>query len=125
VHVLFVDDEPQLRTLGQAILRQAGYHVDLAENGMEALNLVHTKRAQGEPIEAIVLDMTMPMMSGVEVAQRLRREHVEAPIIASSGYSEDETLRRFGDTEPVFLRKPYRPNELLTTVAGALARAKK
>ena len=124
-HVLFVDDEPQLREMGKAILKEAGYRVDLAENGVEAISLVRAKRAKGEPVEAIVLDMTMPVMGGVEAAHRLRSEHVDVPIVASSGYSEDETLSRFGDTAPVFLHKPYRPRELLTTVATALARAKK
>jgi len=124
-HVLFVDDEPQLREMGQAILKQAGYLVDLAENGVEAITMVRARHATGEPIEAIVLDMTMPVMGGVEAAHRLRNEHVDVPIVASSGYSEDETLHRFGDTSPVFLHKPYRPKELLTTLATALARAKK
>jgi CheY-like chemotaxis protein len=94
----------------------------LAENGAQALDLVHQHR---KSFEVIVLDMTMPVMGGVEAAHRLRSEHVDVPIVASSGYSEDETLSRFGDTAPVFLHKPYRPRELLTTVATALARAKK
>lgn len=64
--------------------------------------------------------MTMPVMGGAEAAHQLRSEQVTIPIVASSGYSELETLERFGGLSPLFLPKPYRPAELLAKVASAL-----
>jgi len=115
--VLFVDDEPHLREIGRLALSEAGYRVWLAVNGLEALEVA---RAKGDVIDVIVLDMTMPVMSGAEAARRLRDEGVNVPIVASSGYSETETLQRFGDIAPLFLRKPYRTSDLLRMVARAM-----
>ncbi|MFT3927187.1 MAG: PAS domain-containing protein [Myxococcales bacterium] len=115
--VLFVDDEAQLREIGRLSLTEAGYRVFIAENGAEALEIMARIHEQ---IDVIVLDMTMPVMGGAEAARSLRKERVGVPIVASSGYSESETLERFGDIAPLFLRKPYRPNELLAVVASAL-----
>lgn len=118
--VLFVDDEAQLREIGKTTLMEAGYRVWLAENGAQALEMV---RAMRSSIQVIVLDMTMPIMGGAEAARQLRQEQVNLPIVASSGYTEVETLERFGETAPLFLRKPYRPSELLSKVAAALGEA--
>jgi CheY-like chemotaxis protein len=118
--VLFVDDEPSLREISKLALSDAGYNVWLAKNGLDALEIV---RAHGEGIDVIVLDMTMPVMGGAEAARQLHLEQVTIPIIASSGYSEVETLERFGGVAPLFLPKPYRPDDLLAKVALALERA--
>lgn len=115
--VLFVDDEPSLRELSKLAMNDAGYNVWLAKNGLEALEIV---RAHGDEIDVIVLDMTMPVMGGAEAARQLHAEQVTIPIIASSGYSEVETLERFGGVAPLFLPKPYRPDDLLAKVALAL-----
>jgi PAS domain S-box-containing protein len=118
--VLFVDDERNLREISRLTLGEAGYQVWLAKNGAEALEIV---RANRDAIDVIVLDMTMPVMGGAEAARELRNEHFTIPIVASSGYSEVETLERFGGASPLFLPKPYRPADLLAAVASALALA--
>jgi PAS domain S-box-containing protein len=114
--VLFVDDEAPLREIAKLSLERAGYRVLLAEHGAAALELVR----RGAQIDAIVLDMTMPVLDGVETAARLREMQVAAPIIASSGYSETEILARFNAWSPLVLRKPYRPAELVEKVRAAL-----
>ncbi len=116
--VLFVDDEPPLRHLAESILRDAGYDVLLAEHGEAALALVSR---HGREIDVVVLDMSMPVLDGVETAERLRILYPDLPIIASSGYSEAELRAKFASTRPEFLRKPYRPRELVTKVRAALA----
>ena len=66
-------------------------------------------RTHGEEIDVIVLDMTMPVMGGAEAARQLHAERVTTPIIASSGYSEVETLERFGGSLRCFCPSPIGP----------------
>jgi CheY-like chemotaxis protein len=115
--ILFVDDENELRAVAEQCLTSAGYRVLLAKHGAEALELLKEQR---HSIDVIVLDMTMPVMGGVQVVRELREQQVEIPVVASSGYSEAEINERFGRTNLHVLHKPYRPTQLVASVAAAL-----
>jgi CheY-like chemotaxis protein len=68
----------------------------------------------------VVLDMTMPGLSGEETLRRLRGIRREVPVVISSGYTEEEALRRFGDSIDGFLHKPYGIPDLARAVQAAL-----
>ncbi len=112
--VLVVDDEPQVRALLRAALTAHDYQVDEAENGLSALEAL----ARSTP-SVVLLDMTMPDLSGVEVLRRLRASGSTVPVVLSSGY-HDAVL----DVDPAsfqgFLIKPYTVEELLQTMTRAL-----
>jgi PAS domain S-box-containing protein len=119
--VLFVDDEPQVRALGEAVLRQAGYQVLPAADGQEALELYRRRHAE---LAAVVLDLTMPRLTGEEALRAMRAVSDRVPVLLSSGYSEQEAGARFPAGGPdAFLSKPYVPRELLEKVR-ALVRGK-
>jgi two-component system cell cycle sensor histidine kinase/response regulator CckA len=103
--ILVVDDEPALRIMAQKILEHCGYRVLLAEDGRQAVEMF---RENAGAITAILLDMTMPVMSGEEAFRLIRAIRAEVPIVVSTGYSEVATRESFGvGTVVGFVQKPY------------------
>ena len=103
--ILFVDDEEIVRRIGSTCLERQGYQVLLAGNGKEAIALFEVR---GSEIRLVILDMTMPVMSGAETLLNLRKLRPDIPVIVSSGYNEVEVIRRFTSQGIAgFLQKPY------------------
>jgi PAS domain S-box-containing protein len=103
--ILVVDDEPALRIMAQKILEHCGYNVLLAEDGRQAVEMF---RQNAGIITAVLLDMTMPVMSGEEAFRLIRAIRAEVPIVVSTGYSEPVTRESFGvGTVAGFVQKPY------------------
>jgi PAS domain S-box-containing protein len=116
--ILFVDDEAPIRRLGQTILEHHGYTVLLAENGEQALEIFRRER---DRIRLVVLDLTMPRMSGREVLKQLLGLDPNMPVLISSGHqipSDGGQLQAMGKIE--FIPKPYRPDDLARSVRSLL-----
>ena len=113
--VLVVDDEEDVRQVTGAMLEQQGASVLLAADGSQALELY---REQRDKIDLILLDLTMPGLSGEEVLRRLQLLGARQRIVVMSGYSEEETMQRCTALGAAgFLRKPF---ELETVMAKLL-----
>ncbi len=69
-HALVVEDDPQVRTLTQWILESEGFHVELAENGKVALDILLDQ----PPPDIILLDINMPVMDGSEFLEKISKE---------------------------------------------------
>lgn len=119
--VLVADDDPMVRSLAASILREAGYVVELVEDGLQA---VERLQQLGDKVSLVLLDLTMPRLSGADAARRLREVQPEVPIVAMSGYGDIEVMERFsGARIDDFLPKPFRPDQLTAKVRGVLAPA--
>jgi PAS domain S-box-containing protein len=112
--VMLVDDEESVRGLARRVLERGGYSVLEAESGEEALARLETQAGQ---VRAIVLDLTMPGMSGEATLQEMRRRRISVPVIVSSGYVPEEEGTLAGVP---FLAKPYKPAELIKAVRTAI-----
>ncbi|MDX8404766.1 MAG: ATP-binding protein [Mariprofundus sp.] len=110
--ILFVDDQPELRGVGEGMLSAMGYRVLLAENGRQALELFHL---HGEDISLVMTDVIMPEMGGVELYRALRRAHAKVPLLFVSGYDADSLNLPLPANYKV-LQKPYP----VTEVAGLI-----
>jgi len=110
--VLFADDEELIRDLGRQVMEMHGYTVLLAEDGMRAIELFRSNR---EAIDLVVLDLTMPQRSGMEVLRAIRDIDPGARVILSSGSSLPEPV-----PGTMFLPKPYRADTLAKVVRAAL-----
>ena len=110
--VLFADDEELIRDLGRQVMEMYGYTVFLAEDGMRAIDLYKANR---ETIDLVVLDLTMPQRSGMEVLREIRKIDPGIRVILSSGSPPAEPAP--GTT---FLPKPYRAEMLAKVVRSAL-----
>jgi len=105
--ILLVDDEVDLRDSIEEILTHQGYEVITAGNGLECLDIWQQEHVH---IDAIVMDIVMPKMSGIEVASEVRKQNASLPICLTTGYSQQavpEYLR------VNLIRKPLNPDLLL------------
>lgn len=117
--ILVVEDEVAVRGLCRRILERQGYTVLTAENGVEALKVWSSQK---DKIELLLTDMVMPEgMTGRELADILRKDNPNLPIILSTGYSpdflDDQSLQEEGIQ---FLAKPYGPNDLAVKIRQCL-----
>ncbi len=116
--VLVIDDEQVVRQTAKAMLERYGYTVLVAENGKEGIDLF---RIVLDKVEVVILDMTMPVMSGEETLRNLRVIKPDVKVLLSSGYNESEAIRRFTGKGLVgFIQKPYSALHLAETVRAAL-----
>ena len=113
--ILLAEDEAAVRLFAEDILSEAGYRVLSAHNGRAALALAENL---GERIDVLITDVTMPEMTGPELATALRALMPHLMVVYTSGYSEQRLpdLKRGGGGAS-FLEKPFEPQELLRTVA--------
>lgn len=101
--VLVVDDEEELRLTSKAILEECGYKVLLAQNGEEAVR-IYAQRAQ--EIDAVLLDMIMPKMSGREAYKKMKAMNNDVRVVLTSGFRQDERIDSLLDEGVEFLYKP-------------------
>jgi CheY-like chemotaxis protein len=118
--ILAVDDEPTILALAKDVLELEGYVVLVARNGEEALGIY--RESQGG-VDLVLLDLTMPVMGGVECFHRLKEIDPAVRVVISSGLaSESATVGLLRDGALDCLQKPYEIQALARVVAAALAR---
>ena len=119
--ILVVDDEQVVRNMARQVLERHGYDVLLAEDGARGLDVF---LREADHITCVVLDLTMPVMSGEETLSRMKVVRSSVPIILSSGFDEIQALRRFeGKGLAGFLQKRYKPTGLVDAIRRAVAQA--
>jgi len=117
--ILIVDDDPVQRRLLDATVRKLGYAPILAEGGEMALSVVDDLK-EGN-LRAVILDLMMPGMDGIEVMERLRRRGIDVPVIvqtAKGGVETAVTAMRAGAFD--FVVKPVAPERLGAAIRNAL-----
>jgi DNA-binding NtrC family response regulator len=118
--VLVVDDEEMVLNVAKAILTSVGFQVETASDGRQAVEIFEQRSKE---IDLVLMDMTMPHMSGEETFFELKRLDPNVRVVMASGYSEHEatshlTSRRLSG----FIQKPYRAAELVAKLRGLLER---
>ena len=120
--MLVVDDSEAVRQVAKMMLEDLGFSVMLAENGAAALDLF---RVHHSNLALVILDMTMPGLSGEETLQLMLKIDAGARVVISSGYSEREVAARLAAQKVAgFLPKPYSPALMREMLATALPAAK-
>jgi PAS domain S-box-containing protein len=117
--VLVVDDEDSVRRTVSRVLAVLGCRVLLAEDGTVAVECV---RNFSKPIDLVLLDLTMPILDGVQTLHELRRMRPDMPVILMSGFAETHALAKFGEHRlSGFLQKPFKIDEVQRRVTAVLA----
>jgi two-component system, OmpR family, KDP operon response regulator KdpE len=116
--ILVVDDEPQILRALQTSLRGAGYEVDTATTGGEALTAAAVR-----PPDAVILDLVLPDMSGTGVCRELRTWSTMPVIVLSVVGDEDEKVAALDAGADDYVTKPFGLDELLARLRAALRRA--
>jgi two-component system cell cycle sensor histidine kinase/response regulator CckA len=108
--VLVVDDDALVLAMTERTLRRHGFTIITAADGPTALQIY---REEGHAIDLVVLDVTMPDMSGIETCIALYELDDDVRVIFSSGYdAEVAESQELPDCVEAFVQKPYRPSEL-------------
>jgi nitrogen-specific signal transduction histidine kinase len=118
--VLVVDDDDGVRTVATLSLERAGFRVISVRDGEECMAMM---RKSGPEFDAVLLDMTMPKLSGAQTCRLIAQMRPELPIVLTSGYTEPDTEGRFDMRDVAgFLQKPFTPANLVRIVQDAVRR---
>jgi two-component system cell cycle sensor histidine kinase/response regulator CckA len=117
---LFVDDEPEVRSIARLSLEQLGYQFIEAEDGLKALAVFEQ---QGASIGLVITDVLMPNLDGLGLSARLHKIDPELPILLLSGHVLEEDLWAPGNARMRYLMKPYRLQDLQSAVVDLIGPA--
>ncbi len=120
--VLFMDDDPKIRSLAAGMLQNLDYKFDIAKDGAEAVTLYRRYLNIGRPYDAVILDLTViGGMGGEECFRQIHDLDPAVRAIAASGYDHDDLARRFLDLGfSGYLTKPYRVTDLGRVIKAVL-----
>jgi len=118
--VLIIDDEEFVRGAAAAALREGGFKVILAEDGLEG---VECFRKNADEISCVLLDLTMPRLSGAEVLAQLRVIRPDVRVLLTSGYDQFTALADLPHKPTGFLNKPFTANKLIRQIRAVTLNA--
>lgn len=116
--ILLVEDEESLRTLTGKMLARNGFRILTARDGEEALSICARENGQ---IDIVLSDMVMPLLSGRQLAEQVRRQYPQVKFLFMSGYSEHAVVKQLmRDSGARFLNKPFTCDGLLAKLHEVL-----
>jgi CheY-like chemotaxis protein len=115
--ILVVDDEELIRNLASLTLEGRGYRILRAADGQEAVDVYS---AEKDRIDLVLLDLTMPVLSGHEAFRYLINLNPHVRVLFASGYAVEQLSDLEKELMAGFIKKPYRPNDLILAVEAAL-----
>ena len=119
MRILVVEDDKKIAALVVKGMEQAGFAVDHAEDGEDALHL-----ALSEPYDAAILDVMLPKLDGLTIIERMRQKKILTPVIVlSAKRSVDDRVRGLQTGGDDYLVKPFSFSELLARVHALIRRA--
>jgi DNA-binding response OmpR family regulator len=116
--VLVVDDEPMVREVLTRYLEKAGFHVDVAEDGEQALAAYATS-----PPDLVLLDLMLPRIGGLEVFRRMREQGPAAVIMLTAKGEETDRVVGLELGADDYVTKPFSPREVVARVRAVLRRS--
>jgi len=115
-HILFVDDNPDIREMVQTLLRAAGFRVSISDDAAEVLQLAATER-----FDAVVLDYWMPQHTGLELCRQIRTFDQDTPILICSGAvsAADKNAAVLAGAQG-YVGKPFMSNDLIRVLRSVI-----
>ena len=118
MRILYVEDEQLLADAVTHLLKKSGINVDWAEDGEEGLRL-----AKKPVYDAIVLDIMLPKMSGLEILEIMRKQGIKTPVIMLSALSEvEDKIKGLESGADDYLAKPFKTKELIARLNALVRR---
>ncbi|HKO90201.1 MAG TPA: PAS domain S-box protein [Polyangiaceae bacterium] len=115
--ILLCDDEAAVRRIAARMVNSLGFDVLEASDGQEALDFFVPRSAE---FRAVLLDLSMPRMGGLDVLPELRRCRADIPVVLMSGFGDSMTLANLADAHATFLGKPFGKRELRSALQRVL-----
>ena len=122
--ILVADDEANIRETIASVITKRGAQVLLAENGSQAVELIHNAQSQNKPFDLILSDISMPDHNGYEVFAAARKHHEGVPVILMTGFGYDphhSIVRASQEGLQCVLFKPFQIDHLIEEISKALA----
>ena len=117
--ILVIDDEEIMREILETLLVREGYTVRLASNGAEGLDL-----ARSLPFDAVIVDMMMPGIDGLQVLDELRKHDDELPVVMITAFaSMENAISAMKKGAFDYITKPFKNDEVLVVLRNAVERA--
>jgi two-component system alkaline phosphatase synthesis response regulator PhoP len=120
--ILIAEDEPNIVISLEFLMREAGYDVTVASNGIDAIDLAEKLQP-----DLVVLDVMLPAVNGFEVCRRIRENRAtrNAPVLMLTAHGrESEMEKGLAAGANAYMTKPFSTKELVDTVAGLLGTAR-
>ncbi|MBI5233871.1 MAG: response regulator [Deltaproteobacteria bacterium] len=119
--ILVIDDENSIRNVLRIHLSSAGYSVITASNGRDGL-----EAASAEDIDLVMCDLKLPDMSGIDIINILKVRSPDMPIIAISGFIDENLIEEVKKTSAVeYLKKPFQKQEVISLVKKVIGKNEK
>jgi len=118
-NILVVEDNALLARMAVEVLRRAGFTVENATNGLEALEAINAAALQGKAVDLVLMDLDMPVMDGLQATEKLRESEKFStlPIIALTAYDESEKMEELNQAGfSDFIAKPFRAQDLVEKI---------
>ena len=116
--LLLIEDEPEVQAILAEMLREAGYGVTVAKDGLEGI-----EQCDRQTVDIVLSDISMPGISGWDVAARLRARHPHIPIGFVTGWGDQLDPERLAGAGVDFVvAKPFQAHDILRHVAQSLMR---
>src|SRR5919106_7078807 len=116
--ILVIDDEEIMREILETLLTREGYHVRLASNGAEGLELAKTL-----PFDAAIVDVMMPGMDGVQTLDELKKIDDELPVLMITAFaSVENAIAAMKRGAFDYITKPFKNDEVLVVLRNAVER---
>jgi len=118
LRILVVEDDDDMRESLGRILGRAGYQVQLARDGGEAITVLQT-----QPFHLVLTDLVMPRMGGLELLREIRRRERDVPVVFLTAFGKPATFAEAMDLGAVgFITKPFHANSLLAVIQEVIDR---
>jgi DNA-binding NtrC family response regulator len=118
--ILVVDDDPEMRSLLCDELSDGGYAVEQADDGMEAIRKINK-----EPFDLVITDIRMNRLGGVELLQAVNGLKIALPVILITAFGDwPEVISGYEGLVSSFISKPFKMEDLLSSVRRALQQVK-
>ncbi len=118
--ILIIEDEKKIAGWIKIYLEQAGFSTEIAYDGVEGLNMIHTQNP-----DLIILDLMLPRMRGEEVCTRVRQKSNVPIIILTAKNTKSSLLNCLDSGSDDYMTKPFDPDELISRVNALLRRSYK
>ncbi len=122
--ILVAEDDSEMRRIVADALRGDGYDVvELVDGGRLLVDLAARMKAD-ESVDLVVSDIRMPVCTGLQILEVLRLSHWHTPVILMTAFGDEATRKRAASLMAVLFDKPFDLDDLRTTVANLLPRAR-